>query len=44
MKLFSARGLPGEERIFNYKLSRAEGWWRIPLASWPTDLVVFSPP
>ena len=21
-----------------------ESWWRMPLASWPTDLVVFSPP
>ena len=21
-----------------------EGWWKMPLASWPTDLVVYSPP
>ena len=44
MKLFSARGLPDEERIFNYRLSHARRVVENSFASWPTDLVVFSPP
>lgn len=45
VKTFARRNLTKQERIFNYRLSRAwRVWSRIHLAFWPIDFRYFSPP